>query len=227
MAGCSPARLDTPAPRRDNCCIPDPSRLLSEPAGTAGRPTAPAPFDTLLPGVVDAAFGAGLCLTGSRAGAEELVHDAAVLAYGRYPGLAPGTNFRAWYFRILVNSWRAGREPALPESGTPDWEDTPDLYLFARSIEHGLPYDGPDPAQELFERLGAPRVSEAIARLPDAYRVAAALEFSGRFAIGDIAWILELPAGAARARLYRARKMLQQSLWRVAVENGLAPGGAA
>lgn len=173
---------------------------------------------------MDAAFGTALRLTRNRVQAEELVQDASILAFARFAGLAPGTNFKPWYFGILVNCWRARQPPRLREDTTFDWDDTPDLYLFARSIEHGLPYDGPDPADGLFQRLGAARVGEAIERLPDEYRLVATLDFMESFTYEEIAGILGVPAGTVRARLHRGRKMLQKALWRVAVEAGLAPG---
>jgi RNA polymerase sigma-70 factor (ECF subfamily) len=48
----------------------------------------------------------------------------------------------------------------------------------------------------------------------------------GSFSYEDIAGILDQPVGTVRARLHRGRKMLQKVLWRVAVEAGIAPGGA-
>jgi RNA polymerase sigma-70 factor (ECF subfamily) len=184
-----------------------------------------ATFESLLPGVVDDAFGTALRLTRSPARAEELVQDAAVLASGRFAGTAPGTNFRNWYFKILVTCWRASQAPGPREAPALDWDDTPDLYLYARSIETGLPYEGPDPAQQLFEQLGARRVGEAIERLPDEYRLVTTLAFIGGFTYEEVGGILDLPAGTVRARLHRGRKMLQKSLWRAALEAGLAAGG--
>ena len=191
---------------------------------SATAPSASA-FEALLAGVVDAAFGTALRLTRNQGQAEELVQDAGILAFARFAGLAPGTNFTTWYFRILVNCYRARQAPQPREPAGFDWDDTPDLYLFARSIESGLPYDGPDPADQLFQRLGAWRVGEAVERLPEEYRLVVTLDFMERFSYEDIAAILDLPVGTVRARLHRGRKMLQKALWRVAVEAGIAPGG--
>jgi RNA polymerase sigma-70 factor (ECF subfamily) len=69
-------------------------------------------------------------------------------------------------------------------------------------------------------------VGEAVERLPEAYRLVVTLDFMESFSHEDIAGILEVPVGTVRARLYRGRKMLQKALWRVAVEAGIAPGGA-
>ncbi len=174
---------------------------------------------------MDAAFGAALRLTRHQGHAEELVQDASILAFSAFAGLLPGTNFKTWYFRILVNCYRARQGPRPPEATTFDWDDTPDLYLFARSIENGLPYDGPDPADQFFTRLGAARVGEAVEQLPEEYRLVVTLDFLESFSYEEIAGILGVPAGTVRARLHRGRKMLQKALWRVAVESGIAPGG--
>lgn len=185
-----------------------------------------AAFEAQLAAVLDAAYGTALRLTRNPGQAEQLVQDAGILAFARFAGLVPGTNFTVWYFRILVNCYRARQGPRPPEPAGYDWDDTPDLYLFARSIESGLPYDGPDPADGLFERLGAWRVGEAVERLPEEYRLVVTLDFVGSFSYEDIAGILDQPVGTVRARLHRGRKMLQKALWRVAVEAGIAPGGA-
>jgi RNA polymerase sigma-70 factor (ECF subfamily) len=109
---------------------------------------------------------------------------------------------------------------------TTDLDDTPDLYLYARSAETGFPTAGPDPAAQLFDKLGTERVVAAIERLPEEYRVVSTLYFMEDFSYQEISRVLECPVGTVRSRLHRGRKMLQKALWHVAQEDGLIAGTA-
>lgn len=171
--------------------------------------------------ILPAAYGYALRLTRNRADAEDLVQDAALRACRGEHGFEPGTNFKAWFFRILVRCFWAKHRQSQRRPTTVDFDDTPDLYLYARSAEAGLPSTGEDPAAALFDRLGSERVAEAIARLPEEYGAVCTLYFMEDFAYQEIADVLEVPVGTVRSRLHRGRKMLQKSLWRVAVDAGI------
>lgn len=180
-------------------------------------------FEGLLQAVLPPAFGVALRLTGERPAAEELVREASVRAFRSFASLEPGTSFGPWFFRILVDVWRAGRRPREAGPEPVDWEDTPDLFLYAHSHGAGLPVAGSDPAAELLERLGTERVAAAIERLPEEYRLITLLYFMDDFGYREIAAMLDCPAGAVRSRLHRGRKMLQKALWQAAEEAGIAP----
>jgi RNA polymerase sigma-70 factor (ECF subfamily) len=109
-----------------------------------------------------------------------------------------------------------------------DLDDTPDLYLYARSGEVGFPTDGPDPASALLDRLGTERVVAALDQLPEEYRIVSTLYFMQDFSYEEIARTLECPVGTVRSRLHRGRKILQKALWQVALEAGIVhPSRAA
>ncbi len=186
------------------------------------RSESAASFDTLLTPVIDAAYGYAFRLSRDRSDAEDLVQEAALLAFRGFGTFEPGSNFRAWFFKILTNCYRSKyrRERRRP---TVDLDDTPDLYLYARSGEVGFPTDGPDPAAALFDGLGTERVVDALAHLPDEYRIVSTLYFMQDFSYEEIARALECPVGTVRSRLHRARKMLQKTLWHVAEEAGIIP----
>jgi RNA polymerase sigma-70 factor (ECF subfamily) len=160
-------------------------------------------------------------LTRNQADAEDLVQEAALLAYRGFASFEPGTNFRAWFFKILTNCYftKHRREKSRPV--TSDLDDTPDLYLYARSAEAGFPTQGPDPAAQLLDKLGTERVVAAIDRLPEEYRVVSTLYFMEDLSYEEIAQVLGCPIGTVRSRLHRGRKMLQKALWQVAEESGV------
>ena len=184
-------------------------------------PLGPDEFQALLVDVLPTTYGYALRLTRNRPDAEDLVQDTALRAFRAMHQFETGTNFKAWIFRILTRCFWANHRRRQRRPNTVDFDDTPDLYLYARSAEHGLPWQGEDPARTLIDRLGTERVSEAIGQLPEEYGVVCTLYFMEDFAYHEIADVLEVPVGTVRSRLHRGRKMLQKALWRLAEESGI------
>jgi RNA polymerase sigma-70 factor, ECF subfamily len=178
-------------------------------------------FESLFAACAASAFGVAMRLTRSQADAEDLVQDAAFLAHRGFGSFMPGTNFRAWFFKILLNSYYSGRRRQRSRPVTSDLDDTPDLYIYARSGEAGFPTQGPDPAAQLLDKLGTERIVEAINRLPEEYRIVATLYFMEDSSYEEIAQALQCPVGTVRSRLHRGRKMLQKALWQIAEEDGI------
>lgn len=190
-------------------------------AAQAGGPVTADEFQALLIDVLPTAYGYALRLTRNRADAEDLVQDTALRAFRAMHQFETGTNFKAWIFRILTRCFWANHRRRQRRPNTVDLDDTPDLYLYARSAEHGLPWQGEDPARTLIDRLGTERVSEAIGQLPEEYGVVCTLYFMEDFAYHEIADVLEVPVGTVRSRIHRGRKMLQKMLWYLAEESGI------
>lgn len=200
--------------------VPQPqATVIGTARPAAGQPEA-ADFEALLGAVVDAAYGYAFRLSHNRSDAEDLVQEAALLAFRGFGSFEPGSNFKAWFFKILTNCYRSKyrRDKRRP---TVDLDDTPDLYLYARSGEVGFPTDGPDPASALLDRLGTERVVAALDQLPEEYRIVSTLYFMQDFSYEEIARTLECPVGTVRSRLHRGRKILQKALWQVAEEAGI------
>jgi RNA polymerase sigma-70 factor (ECF subfamily) len=185
---------------------------LNAPSGT---------FESLFSAAVNSAFGVALRFTRNQADAEDLVQEAALLAYRAFGSFETGTNFRAWFLKILTNCYYSKRRREKSRPVTSDLDDTPDLYLYAHSGQAGFPTQGPDPAAELLDRLGTERIVAAINRLPEEYRVVSTLYFMDDLSYEEIARVLECPVGTVRSRLHRGRKMLQKSLWEIAQEDGI------
>jgi len=185
-----------------------------------------ATFESLFTPLANSAFGVAVRFTGNRADAEDLVQEAALLAFRAFDSFEPGTNFKAWFFRILTNCYFSMRRRQKTRPVAADLDDTPDLYLYARSAETGFPTAGPDPAAQLLDTLGTERVAAAIARLPEEYRVVSTLYFMEDFSYQEIGRVLQCPVGTVRSRLHRGRKMLQKALWQVAEEDGIVSGPA-
>lgn len=178
-------------------------------------------FEALLAPLLGAAFGTALHLTRSQDDAEDLVQEAALLAFRGFPRFEAGTNFKAWFFKILTNVFyqryrRRHREPEVAPL-----EDVSELYLYVQTARAGLHGAGMDPAELVLGKLDAEAIARALGTLPEEYRVVAALYFVEQFAYDEVAAILEIPVGTVRSRLHRARKLLQKALWRLAEEQGV------
>jgi RNA polymerase sigma-70 factor, ECF subfamily len=195
--------------------------LTGTPPASLNPAEAPATFESLFASCLDSAYGVAMRLTRNSADAEDLVQDAAFLAHRGFASFTPGTNFRAWFLKILMNCFFSRRRQEKRRPVTSDLDDTPDLYIYARSGQAGFPTQGPDPAAQLLDKLGTERIVAAVDRLPEEYRVVATLYFMEDLSYEEIARALECPVGTVRSRLHRGRKMLQKALWQIAVEDGI------
>ena len=178
-------------------------------------------LETLLIPVLDAAYATALRLTRNAADAEDLVQEAAFLATRGFSQFEGGTNFRAWFLRILTNAFLSGYRKRKREGERVELTDAPELYLYEQTAEAGLHSRFPDPGERLLDRLDAEAVARAIDALPEEYRVTAALYFTQDLSYQEIADMTGVPVGTVRSRLHRGRRLLQQSLWAVAKDRGI------
>jgi RNA polymerase sigma-70 factor (ECF subfamily) len=182
-------------------------------------------FEQLLQPIVGVAYGTAVRLTRSRTDAEDLVQDAALLAFKAFDSFEPGTNFKAWFFRILTNAFYSRHRKEKHDRANISTDDLPPLYLYTRTAEIGLHSQEPDPAAALMDRFDSEQVAAALDALPTEYRTVATFYFIEDFSYQQIADIVGCPVGTVRSRLHRGRRMLQKALWRVAQERGIVPAG--
>ena len=178
-------------------------------------------FESLLRPLLDRAYGAALHMTRNRADAEDLVQEASLLAFRAFRSFQPGTNFKAWFFRILTNCFYSRYRKTRHEADNCGLEDATELYVYLRSREAGLDVGVADPAAAALGRLESGQVAAALQALPEEFRVVATMYFIEDFRYQDIAQVLNVPIGTVRSRLHRARRMLQKRLWQVAQDHGL------
>lgn len=179
-------------------------------------------FEALLAPILAMAYGTAVRLTRDRTEAEDLVQDAALLAFRGFGSFERGTNFKAWFFRILTNAFYSRHRKEKHERANLSTEEVPALYLYSRTAETGMQSQEADPASALMDRIDTEQVTEALDALPTEYRVVATLYFIEDFSYQQIADVLGCPVGTVRSRLHRGRRMLQKALWRIAEERGIA-----
>jgi RNA polymerase sigma-70 factor, ECF subfamily len=193
-------------------------------ANTVNIESAAVRFESHLTPILTAAYGTALHMTRNGDDAEDLVQEAALHAFRAFDSFEEGTNFKAWFFRILTNLFinayrRRQREPGI--DALPDLEDAPALYLFKQTRELGVHDWNADPAALALDRFETEQVCRAIAALPEEFRIVSALYFMEEFSYQEIADMVGCPVGTVRSRLHRGRRMLQKALWHLAEQQGI------
>jgi RNA polymerase sigma-70 factor (ECF subfamily) len=152
---------------------------------------------------------------GTREEAEELVQETYARAFRSWRSFQPGTNLRAWLFRILTNlNIDRGRRVQR----TPDMQplEAGDYFLVDRLEETGGPITD---EERVDERLSQDNIVEALAQVPHDFRDVLVLVDIGDFTYQDAAQILDIPIGTVMSRLHRARRILKSELAEQAVED--------
>jgi RNA polymerase sigma-70 factor (ECF subfamily) len=166
---------------------------------------------------IDALYRGALRMTGSREEAEDLVQETFLRAYRFRAQFQPGTNFRAWLFKIQTNLFRSRYRKQW--NNTQSLDGTEEFYLYQHLGPDNAPEE--DPAAAVLDRLGVEEVKRAIEDLPAAYRAAVLLTDVEGFSYKETADILEVPVGTVMSRLHRGRQRLQQKLYEYAKESGV------
>ena len=183
------------------------------------------PFETEALSFLDALYRTGLRMTRSEAEAEDLVQETYIKAYRHRDQFTPGTNLKAWLFRILTNTFinLYRRKAARPETTELDDVDESILYRHMRDVSPGSA--SPDPEAELIDNTLSSEVKEALEALPEKFRTTVLLDVEG-FSYKEIAQMLDIPIGTVMSRLHRGRKYLQKRLYDVARERGIVAARA-
>jgi RNA polymerase sigma factor (sigma-70 family) len=134
--------------------------------------------------------------------AEDLVQETYLKALGNFSSFRSGTNFRAWIFRILRNTFLNSR-PKL------DCRMTVELNCDEPSL---VTTDPEDPESLLIEKSTAAAIWDAIEHLPRSSREVILLSDVEDFAYREIAEILGVPIGTVMSRLARARSAVRRAL---------------
>jgi RNA polymerase sigma-70 factor, ECF subfamily len=155
-------------------------------------------------------------LAGSREEAEDLVQETYARAFRAWRSFQPGTNLRAWLFRILTNlNIDRGRKIQRTPDTQPLEEN--DYFLYNRLEESRG--DGTSDERQVVERLSQNEAVTALADLPHDFRDVVLLVDLADFTYSDAAQILDIPIGTVMSRLHRGRRMLKRSLAETAVED--------
>jgi RNA polymerase sigma-70 factor, ECF subfamily len=179
-----------------------------------------ATFEQLLQPVLEPAYRAAYHLARNTADAEDIVQEASLLAWRSFERFEQGTNFKAWFQRIVVNVFltrcRAERRRGISVPLVAEDADSDRTAADARWAAEGA-----DPAEAILSRLDVQAVQDALASLPVEYRTVAVLYFVDDLSYEQIAETIGCPVGTVRSRLHRGRRLLWQRLASTARDRGL------
>ncbi|MBZ5569253.1 MAG: sigma-70 family RNA polymerase sigma factor [Acidobacteriia bacterium] len=162
-----------------------------------------AEFEALALPLFDSLYNFAHWLAQDRQDAEDLVQETYAKALKGFGSFRPGTNFRAWMFKILRNTFLTSRaglsyansmplEPGDEERLPPATSHTPETLVITQDLGEAL--------------------QQAIEALPVPFREVLLLADVEEMSYRDISETLSIPIGTVMSRLARARKAARQKL---------------
>ncbi len=239
-----PVTVDLAAMKRSQNAQTLPAGTTAEPGTMAGQVTgagsasaaAEADVDPLLESAderrarferdamqyVDQLYSAAMRMARNPSDAEDLVQEAYTKAFSAFHQYRPGTNLKAWLYRILTNTYinlyrKRQREPLQSNSDQiEDWQ-------LARAESHTA--TGLRSAEaEALDHLPDSDVKDALQSIPEEFRLAVYFADVEGYAYKEISDIMDTPIGTVMSRLHRGRKMLRDMLGDYAKERGFSAG---
>lgn len=179
-------------------------------------------FETEALSHLDRLYAAALRMTRNPADAEDVVQETYAKAFAAHSTFTPGTNLKAWLYRILTNTYintyrKAQRSPRTSsDAGVEDW------HLARAASHHSTGLRSAE--MEALDQTPDSSVAEAMAALPENFRMAVYLSDVEGFSYKEIAEIMDTPIGTVMSRLNRGRTLLRHALSDYAAERGIARG---
>ncbi len=172
---------------------------------------------------LDALYRTALRMTHNPQDAEDLVQETSLRAYRFLDKFQPGTNLRAWLFKILTNTYINRYRKTANAPRVESIDDTEEFALYNHLDTEAASRGGSVEAQVL-DRFAEQDIKQAIEALPPQYRMTVLLADVEGFSYNDIAEITNVKKGTVMSRLFRGRRLLQKALIDQARAAGFAGG---
>jgi RNA polymerase sigma-70 factor (ECF subfamily) len=160
-----------------------------------------AAFEDLAQPLFPSLYNHAFWLVRNEAEAEDLVQESLTKALRAFDSFTPSTNFKAWIFRILRNTFFTSRT-GIAASRTIFIEDDPDV-LHTQDA-------GPTPEETLIRLNNQAAIVAALGQLQPLLREALLLCDVEELKYKEIALVLDVPIGTVMSRISRARQALRQ-----------------
>jgi RNA polymerase sigma-70 factor (ECF subfamily) len=165
-------------------------------------------FDAMAMPHVAALLRTATRMCGTRDAAEDLVQETCLQAWRSFARFEPGTNCRAWLYKIMMFSHSRGRR---------DVARRPPVSNLDAASESALQFDPQTP-----DTLTAASVRSAFDGLPEAFRIAVLLVDVEELTYREAADALAVPIGTVMSRLNRGRRLMRLALVDEAAAYGIA-----
>lgn len=176
-------------------------------------------FETEALSYMDQLYAAALRMTRNGADAEDLVQETFAKAFAAQDKFTPGTNLKAWLYRIQTNAFINTYRKKQREPKRTDADNVEDWQLAAASTHQSTGLASAE--QVALDGIGDADVRNALQELSDDFRTAVYLSDVEGFAYKEIAEIMDTPVGTVMSRLHRGRRMLREKLRDYAAERGI------
>jgi RNA polymerase sigma-70 factor (ECF subfamily) len=159
-------------------------------------------------------------LTKDQLEAEDLLQDTLYKAYRSYDQFQQDTNFRAWIFKIMINTYISMYRKAIRRPSNVSYEELEEyqLYYHIQSESDLTTSENFNFSDDMFED----EVKEALEKIPYYFRLVVLLNDIEGFSYQEIADIVKIPLGTVMSRLHRGRSLLRNKLKKYAKEKGYA-----
>jgi RNA polymerase sigma-70 factor (ECF subfamily) len=166
------------------------------------KPLAADSFEELALPLFDRLYNFAHWLTRNREEAEDLVQETFAKALKGFSSFQPGTNFRAWIYRILRNTFLTSRTGLRATATVP---------LDMEGDEQAAPATTATPESILLDQLDRQLLQQALEQLPVHYREILLLCEVEEMSYSEISATLAIPTGTVMSRLSRARRALKNT----------------
>ena len=174
---------------------------------------------------IDSLFNVGMRMTRNREEAEDLVQETYLKVHRFSHTFKEGSNLKAWLFKILRNTFINSFRKKIREPKEVRYNEIEDFYLYNRiKTDKANDVNLSGDIANIYEFLDD-EVKNAVDNLPVAFKEVVLYSDIEELSYGEISEIIGCPIGTVKSRLFRARKLLQKSLWKYANERGYLQGG--
>jgi len=178
-------------------------------------------FEAELMPVISSLYNFAFRLTLDEDDANDLVQETYLKAYRFFDYFEPGTNAKAWLFRILKNSFINDFRKKSKQPAKVDYSEVEGYYNSEDVDAEGEGSSGTtDLRMESVQDLIGDEVAGALNSLPVDFRTVIILCDLEGFTYEEMAKILDIPIGTVRSRLHRARHFLKEKLEKYAKSMG-------
>lgn len=183
---------------------------MKKPPPVAHSPADLARFESEALPLTNSLYGAALRMSGNPPDAEDLVQETYLRAFRAWDQFEPGTNLKAWLFRILTNLYisqyrRRQREPQVVAAAAAEEFDLYTSLVDRRSASESA-------ETVALDQMIDTDIKRALDGLPESFRTVVVLADVEGFSYREIAEMVGVPIGTVMSRLHRGRKALQKAL---------------